>query len=110
MVKVSRKTKVQAVAAGKKGGKRHRHLPVGKRVREGIDSIPAAAWRRIMRRAGAVRVSPATFEVARTMAQTLLGNLAHHALVHVQHARRRTIAPGDVRRGLASYGHVLYGV
>ena len=79
------------------------------RIRPAIQKITRPALRRLMQRAGVTRTNGLVWEVSRGVLEIFVVNLVNASLTAMEHQRRKTLRPEDVRAGAAHMGVTIAG-
>ena len=102
--KPKKKDLVTGHGKGKGGAKRHRKI-----VRPAIEGMSNNEIRRLARRAGVKRIGGGVYEEVRKMTQNFLDDVLFKTLIHVEHQKKKTVAPHDVVAGFKCMGGTVYG-
>ena len=102
--KPKKKDVVTGHGKGKGGAKRHRKI-----VRPAIEGMSNNEIRRLARRAGVKRIGGGVYEEVRKMTQNFLDDVLFKTLIHVEHQKKKTVAPHDVVAGFKCMGGTVYG-
>jgi histone H4 len=89
------------------GGEAKRHKPQLRKDR--IEGVSTMGIRRMARRGGVKRMAGTIYPRCRSTMMNYLTNIVRDSLVHMQHARRKTVFVKDVHAALRLNNRVLYG-
>lgn len=75
---------------------------------EGINYIPEYAIRKLARRGGVKRIGSSFIPQCKVFSEKLLEELVKYSIVYMEHARRRTLRPSDVKEAAKGMNMKLY--